>query len=217
MKGLAMPVLKLKLFSVAFVAVIAGVSVQAKAPMTTDHAISVVKVDMKKLRYPAGLSIAPLENYMDMQCRDFFDKDNKDEFVVHFRKGLKELDSNFCDKVKDIGFEDDMSQAERDFVGPGTFAKILEAHYQEFQYIRQLDHYQSLSCVQLVDEKSRDEFVHYFKNYADQLNPQLCDYVRPYGSEDSDESQAARESIGMGTFSKIVEDAFNEFYFTQRQ
>lgn len=214
MKGLSSAVSKFKVAVLIFAGVTAYV--QAKAPMTVDHPITVEK-RIKKLRYPAGLSLAPLDNYMDMQCLDFFDEDNKDEFVVHFREALVKLDRNFCDQVRDIGFEDDMAQAEREFVGPGTFAKLLESHYNEFQYVRQLDHYQSLNCAQLVDKKSHDEFVQFFRGYADQLNPELCDYVRPYGLEDSDESQAARNSIGMGTFSKIVEDAFNDYYFSHRQ
>ncbi len=184
----------------------------AKAPMTSGHEV----ITHKKMRYPAQLALAPLESYMDMQCQDFMDEGNRDEFVVSFRKSLKDLSPNFCDQVRDAAFEEDLSQAERNFVGPGTFSKLLEAHYNEFEYNKQLSHYQNLECNELVDIKAKDGFNKFFRNYVAELNPNICAIVRPMEDMDSDVAQADRAFVGRGTFSKIVEEAFNEYYFSFR-
>lgn len=199
------------------VALIVSIPLMARAPMTTGHDVPQPKNHSKshmKTRYPAQLGLAPLDNYLDMDCRDFFDKSNRDEFVISFRRSLQGLAPNFCDQVKDIDFEDDISQAQRTFVGPGTFSKFLEAHYNEFKYTKQLDHYQSMGCRQLVDINSHDDFSAFFRNYIAQLNPNMCDLVGPLSSADGDIAQADHKTIGLGTFSKIVEEAFNEYYFS---
>lgn len=206
-------VLKISKTSVALGFVFLSVTAAAKAPLTTDHLVT----PSKKTRYPAGLAIAPLDNYMDMQCRDFYDESNKDEFVLFFRKGLESISRNFCDQVRDVEFEEDISQSQQKFVGAGTFSKLMESHYNEFKYVKQLSHYQDQDCNQLVDEESHDEFGSFFRDYIDQLNPNLCGLVRADAQMDDDRGQAQREFIGLGTFSKIVEEAFNEYYFSHKQ
>lgn len=212
MKRLAMLLAKMNKCTVAmsFAILSLSPSIMGKAPLTTGHKV----IAHKKMRYPAQLALAPLESYMDMQCSDFFDKSNKDEFVVSFRKSLNELSPNFCDQVKDAGFEEDLAQAEREFVGPGTFSKLMEAHYNEFDYMKQLSHYQNQDCNELVDIQIQGGFNKFFRDYVAELNPNICSIVRPYEDMDSDISQADRQYVGQGTFSKIVEEAFNEYYFS---
>ncbi len=217
MKRLAMLLAKLNKSTVAasFAALTLCPPLMAKAPVTTGHEV----ITHKKMRHPAQLALAPLESYMDMECRDFLDKSNKDEFVISFRNSLNELSPKFCDQVKDVGFEEDLSQAQREFVGPGTFSKMLEAHYHEFEYNKQLNHYQNLECNELVDIQSQDEFNKFFRSYVSELNPNICEIVKPYDEDemDSDVAQADRQFVGQGTFAKIVEEAFNEYFFSYKQ
>lgn len=184
----------------------------AKAPITTDHLVE----ESSKKRYPAGLSIAPLESYMDMQCSDFFDSSNRDEFVQFFKRELTLLNPNFCSQVRDAAFEEDSIESEKEFIGAGTFSHLLEIHYNEFRYVKELNHYQDVGCSELVS--SQGEFSKFFNEYIEQLNPNLCELVKPSAyEEEMDMAQADRQFIGMGTYSKIVEEAFNEFYFSKAQ
>lgn len=199
-----------------------SISLMARAPMTIGYDVAQPKNDFKnikniKTRYPAQLDLAPLDNYLDMDCHDFFDKSNPDEFVISFRLLLSELAPHFCDQVKDINFEDDISQAQRTFVGPGTFSKLLEAHYNEFKYAKQLKHYLSMECRELIDINSRDDFRIFFRRYIVELNPNMCELVGPMSSGRGDLFLPDQKTIGSSTFSKIVEEAFNDYYFSYRQ
>lgn len=197
MKGLVLTVL---MFNVT--------AAVAKAPVLTYGS------QLQK-RYPAQYSEASVDKYLDMSCYDFYDESSNDEFVKFFRKELDKLRLNFCDIVfDDFREEDERAQYERENVGLGTFSKLLETHYQEFTFQKKLDYYQSRSCDELTDKNSKDEFVKFFRGYTSDLNPNFCDYVQVDGFEmDSDISQAERDTIGQGTFSKIIEDSFSEYYY----
>ena len=73
-----------------------------------------------------------------------------------------------------------------------------------------IDRYLDMSCFELTDEKSDDEFVLYFSRVAKEFDD-LCSLVKEDQEMDSDISQSERESIGLGTFSRLVEGHFNEF------
>ncbi len=79
-----------------------------------------------------------------------------------------------------------------------------------------IDRYLDMSCFELTNELSADEFVRYFSRVAKSEYSDLCSLVKEDQDMDSDISQSERESIGLGTFSRLVEGHFDEFILSKR-
>jgi hypothetical protein len=77
-----------------------------------------------------------------------------------------------------------------------------------------LDDYLDMNCQQLTDEKSKDEFIRFFRKELKSINPEICSIVTDEAyNEDQLASQAERKTIGLGTFSKLVEVHFNDYIY----
>ncbi|MCR9203636.1 MAG: hypothetical protein NXH75_03600 [Halobacteriovoraceae bacterium] len=77
-----------------------------------------------------------------------------------------------------------------------------------------LDDYLDMNCQQLTDEKSKDEFIRFFRKELKSINPDICSIVTDEAyDEDQLASQAERKTIGLGTFSKLVEVHFNDYIY----
>lgn len=79
-----------------------------------------------------------------------------------------------------------------------------------------LDRYLDLNCHELTDEKSQDEFIRYFSRASKEVHPNICSIVKEEMEMDSDVVQSEKETIGLGTFSHMVEAHFNEFIIQKR-
>lgn len=79
-----------------------------------------------------------------------------------------------------------------------------------------IDDYLDMNCKQLTDENSKDEFIIFFRKEMKSLNPDLCSIVTDESYEDQFASQAERKTIGLGTFSKLVEVHFNDFIYDKK-
>lgn len=80
-----------------------------------------------------------------------------------------------------------------------------------------LDHYMDMDCHQLVNKNSKDEFIRYFTKEVGRLNENFCSIVgESFENEGDDMSQSERRTIGMGTFSKLLEDHYNDFVYDKR-
>ncbi len=102
----------------------------------------------------------------------------------------------------------------------GSIKKRIPAQVQGVQIAKPLEHYMDMECQQLVNGNSKDEFIRYFTREVYELNSNFCSMVGvshdPYGEEDQDFSQAERRTIGLGTFSKLLEGHYNEFIYNKR-
>jgi hypothetical protein len=197
-------------------------SIFAKAPVTPGHSFE--REWDKKMRYPAAHSLHSFEMYIDMSCKDFVDFEGKDGFVTFFKSELKLLagsEEAFCERVNSQSqnfLEEDLAQAQHEFIGEGTFSKLKESKYIEYKYNYLLDFYQNLGCAALIDENSHDEFVVFFRKYTENPDDHFCQLMDDGDSSEPLDNEAAefkRTYIGKGTFAKMVNDAFNQFYYQE--
>ena len=80
--------------------------------------------------------------------------------------------------------------------------------------IKSFGHYMDLSCRQLVDAQSQDEFISYFRVKSKDIHEDICSIVgSPVIEEEMDLAQAERRMIGLGTFSNLLEAHYNEFVY----
>jgi len=187
----------------------------AKAPVNDQG------MDSKNPRVPANESVQPVksfEHYLDLDCNSLISNKSNDPFVKYFSKRMSEIDSNICRQVilgeMVYGEDSDVAQADREFIGAGTFSHLLETHYREFISSGRLNYYQSLNCRQLTDKKSEDGFIRFFRGVVIKTNPQLCDLVGPFEEMDSDVAEATKPTIGLGTFSNMIEVYFDEYVWS---
>lgn len=172
-------------------------------------------------RVPANESVQAVrsfEHYLDLDCNSLITNNSTDPFIKYFSKSMADIDSNICRQVilgeMVYGDDSDVSQSDREFIGAGTFSHLLETHYREFISSGRLDYYQSLNCYQLTDAKSEDGFIRFFRGVVTKRNPQLCDLVGPFQDMDSDVAEATKPTIGLGTFSNMVEVYFDEYVWS---
>lgn len=194
-----------------------SLSTWAKAPHTDEIG------GTRKSRLPAAADkvseqIKPFEHYMDKSCRELVDTQSQDGFIKYFREKSKDIHKDICSIVGDYVMEEEMdvSQAERRLIGMGTFSNLLEAHYNEYVYEKGLEIYQNLDCKTMMDKYSDDGFIRYFATQMAEINAHLCDFL-DFGSSqgmDNDRSQA-EGPIGQGTYSKLIENYYQEYHYRQ--
>jgi hypothetical protein len=174
----------------------------AKAPIVENHSLREIN------RLPAqseALGLKSLDHYMDFSCEQLVERSDKDGFARYLKKEFQKLDSDFCSIVGAIDGEDNFSQAEQRRVGLGTFSKLVEGHYHEYPEGIELERFQDMSCSEYIESSEQDSFVSFFKAHLNELDSEICSKVGDYSGEDGP------GSIGLGTYSKMVETAYWDY------
>ncbi len=95
---------------------------------------------------------------------------------------------------------------------PGNVVKRVPAQIG----IPNFDIYLDMNCSQLTNESSKDEFVQFFIRSSKEIHPDICSIVKEEMDTDLDIIQSEKETIGLGTFSHMVEAHFNDFISQKR-
>lgn len=81
-----------------------------------------------------------LEYYQDLDCHNMMNRNSDDAFIRFFAQQMMEINENLCDSMVGAGTdqsrygeEQDFAQADRP-IGQGTWSKIIEESYHEFNY-----------------------------------------------------------------------------------
>jgi len=199
MKTLIGPVLALLICNMTF----------AKAPVVENHSLTLGH------RLPAQsntVGLLPLEHYMDASCEQLVAGSASDGFSLYLKREFTKLDPNFCSLVGELNGEDSFSQADQRKVGLGTFSKLVEGHYHEYAETVELEFFQDMRCEEYMKATAGDSsFKSFFKAQLSELGSDICSRIGNFEREDG------ADKIGLGTYSKLIETAYWDFNYQNRE
>lgn len=78
-----------------------------------------------------------LEHYQDLDCHTMMNRQSDDAFIRYFAEQMMDINQSLCDQMENshskMGEDGDVAQADRP-IGEGTWSKLIEESYHEFNY-----------------------------------------------------------------------------------